>query len=334
MNRQLFVPIAASFLITACGGGGGGSPAPVVSPDPSLEITSNNATQVAKVAYEAALSSLQSGDAGGGFFIGSTSGPASKLDSGVAMLAKSGTGSSVSQVPIPEETTQCLVSGSSTVSGEIADIITPTLSAGDFVLIVFNACDDGDGEVTNGSVRADIDAFSGDLLSEQFSITMTLTLANFQVSIFENQSTTVTDVVNSNGSVTVALDATNFPFVSSSVSGDSLVVDSNTSSESLTNFSANHTSDGNFIPAPYTSSSAGTLDSSQLAGIISYSNRVQFAGFGVDFPSSGEFRVVGLNSSLLLVAEDNVNVRIEIDLGADGTIDETINTTWAELTAS
>jgi hypothetical protein len=32
-----------------------------------------------------------------------------------------------------------------------------------------------------------------------------------------------------------------------------------------------------------------------------------------------------------LIAVDNVSVRIEIDSNGDGTVDDTINTTWAEL---
>ena len=332
MKRDIVVATAALLLISACGGDGGGT-APIVSSEPTLQITSNNATLVSKVAYETALSSSQSSDLGGGFFIGSASGNNSKLISGAALQTKASNSGSGSQIPIPAETIPCAVSGTSTISGDIADIVTPTLSAGDFFEIDFDNCDDGLGEVTDGRVRTDIDAFSGDLLSELFNLTMSLTLTNLQVSIFENQSTVPSDVVTSNGGMTVALDNTSFPFVSTNVSGNSLVVDTNASSESLTNFRSEHTLDGNSFPSPYTSSSSGTIDSSQLSGIVRYSNPVEFAGFGPDFPDTGEFLVEGLNSSLRLVAEDNINVSIEIDVNADGTVDETINTTWAALTA-
>lgn len=334
MRCILILPIAATLLISACDSSD--SPAAVVPPDLTLEITSTNAVEVASTAYEAATDSQQLSDAGGGFFIGSSSGGVSKLDSGVSILSKAGSGNSggtVSGVPIPEETIPCAMSGTTTVSGDIADIITPTLSPGDFIQIVFAECDEGLGEVTNGTVRTDIDAFNGDFLSELFSVSMTMTLTNFQVSIFEGQATTPTDVITSNGAVTVTVDAMDLPFVATSLSGDSMTVDSNASSESLTIFRSDHTLDGNSIPAPFTSSSSGTLDSSQLAGVVRYSTPVTFTGLGADYPSSGEFLVEGLDSSLLLVAEDNVNVRIEIDLGADGSIDETINTTWAELAA-
>ena len=330
MKRTFFVPIATFFLISACGGGGGSTP--VVSPDPSLEITSNNAMQVAMIAYEAALESQQLGDAGGGgFFIGNAQGIVSKIDGNLATSAK--TGNSGSQVPIPEETIPCAVSGSTTISGEIADPFTPTLTAGDYFQVRYNACNDGLGEVTNGIVRTDIDAFGGDFLSELFTMTMTLTLNSFQVSIFENQSTTPTDVLTSNGGATITVDTMNLPFVSSSINGGSLVVDTNASSESLTNFASAFTVDGNFLPSPYTTTASGTLDSTQLAGVIRYSNSLMFEGLGSDYPGSGEFLVEGLGSSLLLIADNNVDVRIQIDLGADGTIDETINTTWTALAA-
>ena len=330
MKRTFFAPIAALFLISACGGGG--SSDPVVSPDPSLAITPNNAMQVAGIAYEAALESQQLDEAGGGsFFIGSVPGGVSKIGGNLATFAKPG--NSGSQVILPAETTPCAVEGSTTVSGQIADPLTPTLTAGDYVQVEYSECDDGFGEVTNGILRTDVDAFSGDFLSELFSMTLTLTLSDFQVSIFENQSTTPTDVLTSNGGATLMIDTMDFPFVSTSVRGNSLVVDTNASSESLTNFASASTVDGNFLPSPYTSTATGTLDSTQLAGIIRYSNPTMFEGLGSDYPSSGELRVDGSGSSLLLTADDNVNVRIQIDLGADGTVDETITTTWAELAA-
>ena len=324
MKRTFFVPITAFLLLSACAEDGGGGGAPVVSPDPTLEITSNNALQVSTIAFEAAFGSQQLDSAGGGFFFGSSApGLISKIG---------GPGNSVSQVPIPRTTIPCAVSGTQTFSGDIADPLTPTLTAGDFFQYEYSACDDGLGEIKNGIARTDIDAFSGDLLSELFSITMTFTLTNLQVSTFVNQSPTATVVSTSNGSVTISMDGLNFPFMSITISGDSMVVDTLASSESLTNFVSAFTQDGNFFPSPYTMTLSGTLDSTQLAGIIRYSTPIMFEGLGDGGnPSSGEFLIEGLGSSLRLIAVNNVDVRIEIDLGADGTVDATINTTWAAL---
>jgi hypothetical protein len=81
-------------------------------------------------------------------------------------------------------------------------------------------------------------------------------------------------------------------------------------------------------------SASGTLDSTQLAGVVQYSTPVTFAGEGFDYPSSGALLVEGENSSARLTAIDNVNVTIEVDSNGDGVIDDTINTTWADLTSS
>ena len=334
MKQTSFVLITAFFLISGCGGGGGGGSDPVVPPGPTLEITSNNAMQVSKIAFEAAFQSQSLGDAGGTtLVIGSAQGLVAKIGTNIETFAKTGnSGNSVSQVPIPQTIRPCAVSGTETTSGEIADPFTPTLTAGDFFQSEYSACDDGLGEIKNGIVRTDIDAFSGDILSELFSITMTLTLTNFQVSTFADQSPTATEVSTSNGSVTISMNASNLPFMSITISGDSMVVDTLASSESLTNFVSAFTLDGNFFPSAYTMTMSGTLDSTQLAGIIRYSTPITFEGLGDDDnPSSGEFLIEGLGSSLRLIAVNNVDVRIEIDLGADGTVDATINTTWAEL---
>jgi hypothetical protein len=112
------------------------------------------------------------------------------------------------------------------------------------------------------------------------------------------------------------------------VSGSSLTTSGITDSETLTNFSAAQTVDTGLQPAPFTMDSSGTLDSSLLPGVITYSTPETFRGFDFDFPGSGEFLVTSGTSSLRLIALDNVNVRIEIN--NDGVI-EIIDTTWAEL---
>jgi len=322
MRHKNCLIAAGLSLLAACGGSGGGGNT-TVSPDATLTINSNNAMLVAKVSYESAIASGGLGSlSGNGLFVGSVPGGVSKLDNGIATAAKTGVGQA--QVPVPAETTPCAVSGTVTVSGEIADPITPTLSAGDFFEIDYDRCDDGLGDVTDGLMRLDIDSFSGDFLSELFEMTVTLTLNTFQV-------TTGQDVLTSHGDASVSLNTLNSPAVSTSLDGNSMRIDANATSELLTNYMSAITVDGGLVPSPYTSSSSGTLDSTQLAGIIRYSTPVIFSGFDSDYPSSGEFLVSGAGSSLRLIAIDNVNVTIELDTNGDGTVDETLQTTWVEL---
>lgn len=322
-HARFLTPVALS-LLAACGGGGGG--VAVNSPGPTLSIDSANAVLVAKVSYDSALASGGLGSlSGNGLILGDGPGGVAKLGNTLSNAAKTGAGSS--RVPIPAETTACAASGTVTISGDIADPFTPTLSPGDYFVADYEACDEGTGGVIDGGMRLDINSFSGDFLTALFEMNVTMTLTNLQVTAGQ-------DVVTSHGDATVALNTLNSPAVSTSLSGNSMRIDANAASDSLTNYRSATTVDGGQVPAPYTMTSSGTLDSTQLPGIIRYSTPVVFQGFGSDYPSSGEFLVTGSSSSLRLIALDNVNVVIELDTNGDGTVDETIPTTWAELGVS
>jgi hypothetical protein len=322
--KRLSIPlIFASFAMVACSSGdnGGLVPAPVVPPPSGFTITSANAVTVSQVSWAA---SVQSSDLVGlfsssGGFVANVPGTVSKVQ-GIASAPNSG-GSVGQSVPIPPIDLPCVV-GIVTVSGEIADPFTPTLTPGDFIDSLYTDCDEGTGEVINGLVRMTVDSFVGNLALGVYDLTATFVLTNLQV-------TTATDDLTSNGTVTVALDTTLLPAIAASVSGSSLTTDGNSASETLSNFQATQSVDAGLQPAPFTMDSSGTLDSSELAGVITYSTPVTFQGFDSDFPSSGEFLVVAETSSLRLIALDNINVRIEIN--NDGVI-EIIDTTWAELT--
>lgn len=329
MQRAAVITIASSLLLAGCSSSG--SDAPVASPDLTVSITSNNAMEVAKVSWATALESVEFSDLSGtGLFIGGTSGGVSKLDDAIVMSSKLQGGQSQidsqSKVPIPAETSPCDVAGDVTVSGQIADPVTPTLTAGDYFEIDFNNCDNGLGDVTDGLMRMDIDAFSGDLSTELFDMTVTLTLNTFQV-------TTGQDVITSHGDVTATIDTLNLPSLFTAISGNSMRVDTNSSSEALTNFASSLNADGTVDPALYARTARGTLDSTELTGVIRYSTPETFEGVDGDFPNSGQFLVEGDRSSLRLVAVNNIEVRIELDSDGDGNVDETILTTWAELTA-
>jgi hypothetical protein len=64
---------------------------------------------------------------------------------------------------------------------------------------------------------------------------------------------------------------------------------------------------------------------------VVYSTPVTFEGFDDGYPHIGELLVTGDDSSLRLVAVDEVNVRIDIDPDGDGTVDTSIETTWSAL---
>lgn len=326
MKYASSLTVVAAVIIAGCGGssdGGGigvGSP-PVTVPSPDLALTSNNGMQVLQAAYSTASSS---GDMAGlvtNTGISADPGTVSKLP---GQLSKP-LSTAISSVPIGPETVPCDVSGSITISGELENPLT--LSPGDTISIDADNCDDGLGEVTDGLIETTVDAFAGDITSGAYAMTMSIVLANFQV-------TTANDVLLSNGDVTVMLDTTTPMFVDASVRGDSMATSSNAMTETLYNFLTAQTLDTGATPSPYTMDASGIVDSSELGGVVEYSVPVTFQGFDNDHPSSGELLVTGAGGSTIrLITLDNVNIVIEIDSDGVAPADETINTTWAEFTS-
>lgn len=231
----------------------------------------------------------------------------------------------VQQVPLGPDVQPCLVDGFVTVSGEIADLLT--LTRGDTFQVLYELCNDGAGEVIDGLVEFTVGEFTGDLLSGTYMLSMDAVVTNLQ-------AVTGTDTVTNNGDATVTLDTQQTPYVEAGISGVAMTVDYNARSQTLRNYVSNQTLDGGLQTLPYTMSAAGSLDSTELAGVVQYSTPVTFAGEGADDPDTGSLLVEGENSSARLTAVDNVNVTIEVDTNGDGVIDDTINTTWVDLASS
>jgi hypothetical protein len=338
MKSSLILTLSAISLLAACDGGNGiseakdgnnGGDGPGPGGGETLNITVANAMLVTNVSYQAALSSgALAGFSSGTGLLASEPGGISKIDRAISNKI----GNATANLVIPDFTEACLgpLGGIMTISGEIADPTNPldplTLTPGDSFNIFYEACDDGFA-VIDGNLFYVVNVFNGDLASGLYSLTMTATFTDFQV-------TTVEDELVSNGDVTVRIDTRQFPYLEAEVSGNSLTVDGTTSAVIMTNFASLHAQDTGLAPFPYTQTSSGTVNSTMLPGIVSYSTPLDFEGSDVDYPNVGEFLVTGSNSSSRLTAIDNVDVRIDIDTDGNGTTDETINTTWAELEGS
>lgn len=324
MKRASLPALISLSLLTACGGssddeGTNGNP----PPGAAIPITSGNGLLVAQVTYQ---SSSSSGELSG---VAASNGLTGNIGAGLfkPTINKPGIIDALMQVPIPEINQPCAVSGSVTISGDLDDPITPTLTAGDTISADYDNCDDGIGEVIDGRIDFEVDAFSGDMLTGVYDMTMTLLLTNFQV-------TTAEDVILANGDGTATLNTLAAPYVEAAVSGRSMLTDTNTSTETLSNYSSAQTVDGTVVPSPYTLLTSGTLDSSQLSGSVTYSTPVLFEGLDANYPTVGEMLIVGEASSARIIAQANgVDVVIEIysNTTGTGTPDETISTTWTEL---
>ena len=323
MKRTLFTVLGTSLMLSACGEGS-------LFEEPTQvttgSITAGNALSTTRVSWQAALTSGGFATIGGSLGLSAgTAGGFSKPDAGA--MTEGRLANLLQKVPFGPDEFACASSGTVTISGDIADPTDPTrLSINDTFRVVYVACNDGVGEVLDGTIDFTVGDFAGDLQAGTYMLSMDALAADLQVNA--GGVTTV-----SNGDTTVALDTMQTPFIDVGTSGSAMRVDSTSRSDILINFQSNQTVDGNVVPEPYTLSAAGSLDSTVLNGVVRYSTVDTFQGVGTDFPTQGRLRVQGSGSSLDLVAIDNVNVDIEIDSNGDGTIDVTISTTWADVTS-
>jgi len=331
MKRSIPSTTMLFFFLAACSGSGGyGGPGDPPPPPAGLTIDAANGLQVSQVAYQSVVSSGDlAGMAGGGLTAdsgGSLAKPTIPQHSGgvLAVIAQ--------QVLVGPTIIDCAAGGTLTVTMDIIDLLAfaaGELTAGDTILNEYAACNEGFGETIDGVVDSEVDAFAGNILANIYDLTMTLDLVDFQVATAE-------DVITANGDGTAVLNNLQAPYVEVSVSGSSMTTDTNGSSETLSNYSSAQTLDAGMIPAPYTMVASGTLDSSQLAGAITYSTPVMFEGFDTDYPNAGELLIAGQDGSARVIAQSNgIDVVIEIysNTTGTGTPDDTIMTTWAELAA-
>ena len=326
MKRALTLIILVA--LAACDSNGGAivpASAPPADPGTGTTITSANAASVSGAAWGAVNNSADMvGLIGNSGLIASNPGNVNKAAQD--LVTKASIGDILQGVPIGPLTLDCVIpGGTATIDGDIFDVITPTLTADDVIIVDYNNCDDGLGEVLDGLLEMTIVSFTGDMLLGPYDLVATLRLKNFQV-------TTAADSILTNGTATASLDTSDPANITASVSGASMITDTNTYSETLTNFDTAQTVNTVDQFLPYTINASGTLDNSQLDGVVSYTTGPQFTGNGLDFPGSGSLLISTVGSAARLTAIDNVNVTIDIDNDGDGVYDEMINTTWAAIT--
>ncbi len=319
--------LLTTMMVSACGGGTSfsGNTAPPVGSG-ALAITSANATSAVSVSINAAFQSGNLGDMVG--TLGVATANVGNRNKVAGSQHRSGTlFYAMQKIPFGPIDQPCLVSGMITISGNLADPLGGTFSVGDTLTVVATDCDDGLGEVVNGTIDYRFATITGDILvGPPYELVIDIDLTNFQVA-------DSMDTKTSNGSATVSIDTTADPVWSVSINGPLLTTDTTTSSEAISNFDMTQTVDtGVALTMPYTLASNGTVDSTQLDGTVDYSTPVTFEGSGEAYPFTGEFLVTGANgASILLIALDEVNVRLESDFDGDGVVDETTDTTWGAL---
>lgn len=332
MNARLtiFATLITLLSLSGCGGGGGGggdsSPPP---PTGDVTITSANAVGVASDVYEAVGDTASLGDFGTGGLIGSV-GPANPTlsKSAVTLATKSGLEGTVDAgsliaVAFGPERTDCAVSGTVTVSGDISD--PNTLTAGDTISLRFNNCNDGDGQLVNGNLTLTIDTVSGDLNTEFFALGVSLGFDSLTV----REAGETTSV---HGGLSMLVDTTAYPVTTASLSSPSLSVTSGSQSANLSNYSTTVTLDESSQPPAFSVTSSGRISLPDRGGAVTYSVREPFTGFGDSDPQAGVLFIRGTNNaSITMTVLSDTQVQLEMDYDGNGSVDETVILTWVEF---
>lgn len=336
MKRATFSTLIPLIILAGCGSSDGGITGPGDNnppppPPAGFAITPANGLQVSQIAYQSVVTSGEiAGLAGSTGIAASPGGGLAKP--GVQQQFAGTLAGILQKVPVGPTVVDCLSGGTVTVTMNVTDLnllLGGLLSVGDTILTEYAMCNEGIGEIIDGTIDSEVRAFDGNILVGAYDMTMMMTVTNFQVR-------TGTDVVTGNGDATATLNSLAAPYVEASVSGTSMTTDTNSSSNTLSFYSTDQILDATVSPAPYTMDSSGTLDSSELTGAFTYSTMVTFEGFDTDYPNAGVLLVTSDTGSATLTAEANgVDVTIRIYASNDGTGDpvDTIMTTWAELAA-
>lgn len=279
-----------------------------------VTVTADNAYALVRDAWYAALVSADVP-----FFVAATGvGDTSGGVAAAGVISKIGSGPGVHVDPFGPTVYNCPVSGTFTVTGDVAD--PDTLTAGDNVSYESSACDSGTGYTVDGMHTIDTDSVAGDVASGQFEVTQALNFTSFLAA-------TPAVSVTMNGDHTATLDTTAVTSVTSLFSGNSLNVMENGVGITLTAFSGESTIDA----TAFVLDVRGTANGSGAAGSFDYSTTSRIVQLTGQNPSEGILNVYGDVGRARLAIVDETLVRVQVDENNSDNYEITVDMTWDEF---
>jgi hypothetical protein len=325
--------ISATFLAGCGGGGGGDSATPAAAP---IAITSSNAPDVAANAVSASNGINQSGDVSSLITSGvtvnsSTAASPSLVNASLQQIYKVLENQPAPNLVAGVTATQTFACTSGTITGTATVTNQSVISNGDSVALTANNCFDGTSTM-NGSFSVTFSNLSGTPgTNNAWSGTLAMIFKNLKI-------TTGSEAEQVNGDMKVGITQRAHLDADASITGNSLqlilsrngatVVD-----RTLSAYAYNGTVKANLETYTDNFTVSGNLKNAGT-GSLTVTTTTMFQQLSGAYPHLGVLKVVGAgNTSLILTALDNTNVRIDIDKTGDGVTDETVNTTWAALAA-
>jgi hypothetical protein len=321
-GRAALVLIAA--LVSACGGGGGGGSS--AAPADLAIIDAGNAESIVREVLSAGFDSSEV--AGGGEILAADGGSSALVVHMAGRRTIQAAGQAVSGQVQPSasygpDREDCLVSGAITFSASLASL--DTLTHGDQITTVYEACDDGDGAVYNGRLRIDVQSFTGDLFADLYRLDGRFTFTNLAIT---EDGTTET----SNGTLNVDMNLLTPDLESDSITFTRFTLRSGNTAWTFHDVVSNVEDDHRGDAWLTTLSESGSLESSNFEGRIDYGTLTPFQSVDGDYPATGVLRIDGANgASVVVTALDEENLQLAIDWNGDAAIDETRLMDWSTV---
>ena len=320
--------ILAAVLQTACGGGGGGdsgSNPPPPPPPTGDTITSTNGQSVATGVVTSTLFVKDLGlpDVAGPFVPTAVTGRPEQAKTALNVAIGEGMRRGITALrgieTTSEDTIDCSLGGAITITTNIAT--DGTLTIGDVVSAVFDACIESDGTL-NGAVDLTVNAVTGDVSNPPFSAGLDVSID--QVSLEQGDSLT-----SANGALGATISSDTPEDLELVLAGTELATSVGDDTIVLRDFTIDEVDD--LSGGGYTLVVSGTFESAAL-GTYDFDTATTLTGSGGDFPSAGELVIHGASdTSAHVIALDDTNVRVELDTNGDGAADESTDMTWADI---
>lgn len=331
----LGLSLGCSLLLAACGGGSGGGTTGTTPPTSGTLISSANSQEASASAYSAADS--LNGQAGGSadFVTGvSVSTPSRGLIAfSLQQLYRAVENRSAPDLAVGVTTSRtmpCPYGGTSAITATIASSFS--MSAGDSFTMSTNNCKMDPTTTLNGGLTMVFNTISGlPNATSAWSATFGATFSAFSVTEGAETST-------ANGDMTVQLAQVNAQDTSISATGNSLKIgtsqNGNRTEVTMKNYSYNSSLKAGVLSYGVNFSMSGNLPKLGAVDYVVKTSTDFKQAVTTTYPYQGVMTVTAADKSAsTLTVIDGGNVSVGVDKNGDGSVDETVTTTWTALMA-